>query len=63
MTVIGHGSDGCTYSLFVEDADKNTKIVAINSELVNQRFRMNRSDHMFLWEIKSILIKYIQMLN
>ena len=35
MTVIGHGSDGCTYSLFVEDADKNTKIVAINSELVN----------------------------
>lgn len=37
MTVIGHGSDGCTYSLFVEDADKNTKIVAINSELVNTR--------------------------
>ena len=35
MTVIGHGSDGCTYSLFVEDADKETKIVAINSELVN----------------------------
>ncbi|GHT12066.1 hypothetical protein FACS189426_14880 [Bacteroidia bacterium] len=35
MTVIGHGSDGCTFSLFVEDADKNTKIVAINSELVN----------------------------
>ena len=35
MTVIGHGSDGCTYSLFVEDADKDTKIVAINSELVN----------------------------
>jgi len=35
MTVIGHGSDGCSYSLFVEDADKNTKIVAINSELVN----------------------------
>jgi Endopolygalacturonase len=35
MTVIGHGSDGCTYSLFVEDADKETKIIAINSELVN----------------------------
>ena len=35
MTVIGHGSDGCTFSLFVEDADKDTKIVAINSELVN----------------------------
>ncbi|HEX2974673.1 MAG TPA: glycosyl hydrolase family 28-related protein, partial [Bacteroidales bacterium] len=37
MTVIGHGSDGCTYSFFVEDADKSTKIVAINSELVNTR--------------------------
>ncbi|GEO11761.1 glycoside hydrolase family 55 protein [Segetibacter aerophilus] len=37
MTVVGHGSDGCSYSLFVEDADKNTKIVAINSELVNTR--------------------------
>jgi hypothetical protein len=37
MTVIGHGSDGCSYSLFVEDADKNTKIVAINSELVNTK--------------------------
>ncbi len=35
MTIIGHGSDGCTYSLFVEDAGKDTKIVAINSELVN----------------------------
>ena len=35
MTVIGHGSDGCTFSLFVEDADQDTKIVAINSELVN----------------------------
>ncbi|MDR1783437.1 MAG: glycoside hydrolase family 55 protein [Dysgonamonadaceae bacterium] len=35
MTVVGHGSDGCTFSLFVEDADKNTKIIAINSELVN----------------------------
>lgn len=35
MTVVGHGSDGCTYSFFVEDADKNTKITAINSELVN----------------------------
>ena len=37
MTVIGHGSDGCTYALFVEDADEKTKIVAINSELVNTR--------------------------
>lgn len=37
MTMIGHGSDGCTYSLFVEDADKDTKIVAINSELVNTK--------------------------
>ncbi len=37
MTVIGHGSDGCSYSLFVEDADKNTKLVAINSELVCTR--------------------------
>jgi hypothetical protein len=35
MTVIGHGSDGCTYALFVEDADRNTKIIGINSELVN----------------------------
>ena len=37
--MIGHGSDGCTYSLFVEDADKDTKITAINSELVNTRIR------------------------
>jgi len=37
MTVVGHGSDGCSYSLFVEDADKDTKIIAINSELVNTR--------------------------
>ncbi|HBT77887.1 MAG TPA: poly(beta-D-mannuronate) C5 epimerase [Planctomycetaceae bacterium] len=35
MIVIGHGSDGCTFSLFVEDADKDTKIIGINSELVN----------------------------
>jgi hypothetical protein len=35
MTVIGHGSDGCTYALFVEEADQNTKITGINSELVN----------------------------
>jgi len=39
MTVIGHGSDGCTYALFLEDADKHTKIVGINSELVNTRIR------------------------
>lgn len=37
ITVVGHGSDGCTYALFVENADENTKIVAINSELVNTR--------------------------
>lgn len=37
MTVIGHGSDGCSYSLFVEDAGKDTKLVAINSELVCTR--------------------------
>ncbi len=37
MTVIGHGSDGCSYSFFVEDADKNTKIIAVNSELVDTR--------------------------
>ena len=35
MTMVGHGSDGCTYALFVEDADSNTKIIGINSELVN----------------------------
>lgn len=37
MTMIGHVSDGCTYSLFVEDADKDTKIIAVNSELVNTK--------------------------
>ena len=37
MTVIGHGSDGCSFSLFVEDADENTKLIAINSELVCTR--------------------------
>lgn len=37
MTMIGHGSDGCTYSLFVEDADKDTKIIAVNSELVSTK--------------------------
>ena len=35
MTLIGHGSDGCTFALFVEDAGENSKIVAINSKLVN----------------------------
>jgi hypothetical protein len=35
MTMIGHGSDGTTYALYVEDADQHTKIIAINSELVN----------------------------
>ena len=35
MTMIGHGSDGTTYALYVEDADEHTQIIAINSELVN----------------------------
>ncbi|MCL6456633.1 MAG: hypothetical protein K6T85_01370, partial [Gorillibacterium sp.] len=35
LTMIGHGSDGCAYSLYVEDADEHTQIIAINSELVN----------------------------
>jgi len=35
MLVIGHGSDGCTFALFVEEAGQNTRIIAINSELVN----------------------------
>jgi hypothetical protein len=35
MVVIGHGSDGCTFALYVEEAGPDTKIVAINSELVN----------------------------
>ena len=35
ITVIGHGSDGCTFSFSVQDADANTKIIGINSELVN----------------------------
>jgi len=39
MTMVGHGSDGCTYALFVEDADENSKIVAVNSELVNTRIQ------------------------
>ena len=39
IIMIGHGSDGCTYALFVEDADENTKIIGINSELVNTQIR------------------------
>jgi hypothetical protein len=35
ITMIGHGSDGCTYALYVESGGADTKIVAINSELVN----------------------------
>ena len=35
ITMVGHGSDGCTYALFVEHADENTQIIAINSKLVN----------------------------
>lgn len=40
ITVIGHGSDGCTYALYVEDAGKDTRIIGINTELVNTRIRM-----------------------
>ena len=35
ITVVGHGSDGCTFALYLEEADPDTKITAINSELVN----------------------------
>ncbi|MCL2083193.1 MAG: glycoside hydrolase family 55 protein [Oscillospiraceae bacterium] len=35
ITMIGHGTDGGAYTLFLEDGDAGTKIVAINSELVN----------------------------
>jgi len=34
VTVIGHGTDGSTYGMFVEDADADTEIVLINAELV-----------------------------
>ena len=34
LTVIGHGTDGSTFGLFVEDADADTRITLINSELV-----------------------------
>ena len=37
MTMIGHGSDGCTYYLCVEDADKDTTIIAVYSDLVNTK--------------------------
>ena len=37
IEMIGHGSDGCTFALYVEDADKDTKIIGINNELVNTR--------------------------
>lgn len=39
IIMLGHGSDGCTFSLFVEDANKNTNIIAINSELVNTNIK------------------------
>ena len=39
MLVIGHGSDGCTFALYVEEAGRNTRIVAINSELVNTQIQ------------------------
>ncbi|WP_081756953.1 S-layer homology domain-containing protein [Gorillibacterium massiliense] len=34
IVVIGHGTDGSTFGLFVEDASPSTKITLINSELV-----------------------------
>ena len=35
IAVIGHGSDGCTFALYVQEAGAGTKIIAVNSELVN----------------------------
>ncbi|MCL2404503.1 MAG: hypothetical protein FWC92_03030 [Defluviitaleaceae bacterium] len=35
ITVVGHGSDGCTFALNVESAGPYTRITAINSQLVN----------------------------
>jgi len=35
IIVVGHGSDGCTFALYLEEAGPDTKITAINSELVN----------------------------
>lgn len=35
IIVVGHGSDGCTFALNVESAGENTRIIAINSQLVN----------------------------
>jgi hypothetical protein len=35
IIVVGHGSDGCTFALYMEEAGPDTKITAINSELVN----------------------------
>jgi len=35
IIVVGHGSDGCTFALHVESAGPDTRIVAINSQLVN----------------------------
>ena len=35
INIVGHGSDGCTFALYVQHAGPNTVINAINSELVN----------------------------
>jgi len=35
IIVVGHGSDGCTFALNVESAGPDTRIIAINSQLVN----------------------------
>ena len=39
MLVIGHGSDGCTFALHVEEAGADTRIIAVNSQLVNTRIQ------------------------
>ena len=35
INIVGHGSDGCTFALYVQHAGPDTVINAINSELVN----------------------------
>ena len=35
IIMVGHGSDGCTFALNVESAGPDTRIIAINSQLVN----------------------------
>ncbi|MCL1904213.1 MAG: hypothetical protein FWF94_07335, partial [Oscillospiraceae bacterium] len=35
ITLLGYGTDGCTYTMYVEDGDADTQITAVNSQLVN----------------------------